>query len=41
MSRTRGAHRTMLEVNAVGTFNGTLAALELMLRRRRAATSST
>ena len=24
------AHRTMLEVNAVGTFNGTLAALELM-----------
>ena len=24
------AHRTMLEVNAVGTFNGTLAALEVM-----------
>lgn len=25
-----GQHRTMLEVNAVGTFNGTLAALEVM-----------
>ena len=27
------AHRRMLEVNAVGTYNGTLAALEVMRRR--------
>jgi NAD(P)-dependent dehydrogenase (short-subunit alcohol dehydrogenase family) len=27
------AHRTMMEVNAIGTFNGTLAALELMRPR--------